>query len=30
MRWLGLEEQGRGTALNPAPVAKAALGEMAQ
>lgn len=28
--WLGLEEQGRGTAPNPAPVAKAALGEMAQ
>lgn len=30
MHWLGLEEQGRGVAPNPAPVAKAALGEMAQ
>lgn len=30
MHWLGLEEQGTGTAPNPAPVAKAALGEMAQ
>lgn len=27
---LGMQKQGRGTALSPAPVAKAALGEMAQ
>lgn len=28
--WAGLQEQRRGTALDPAPVAKAALGEKAQ